>query len=76
VVRISFGDADTYDLFIASDSGEPLGERITKDQKTRFVRLSDRNSQYSVRHLPGRLIPRRRRMHITHTESLLSGAVT
>jgi hypothetical protein len=41
VVRIQFGGPDTYDLLIAPGTGELLGERITEDRNTRFVRYSD-----------------------------------
>jgi hypothetical protein len=41
VVRVQFGGPDTYDLLIAPGSGELLGERITEDRKTRFVRYAD-----------------------------------
>jgi len=41
VVRVQFGGPDTYDLLIAPGSGELLGERITEDRRTRFVRYAD-----------------------------------
>jgi gag-polyprotein putative aspartyl protease len=41
VVRVDFGGPDTYDLFIAPVTGELLGERITEDRTTRFIRYSD-----------------------------------
>jgi hypothetical protein len=41
VVRVGFGGADTYDLFIDGETGELLGERITEDQQIRFVRYDD-----------------------------------
>src|SRR5579859_1639192 len=41
VVRVRFGGADTYDLFIDGGTGELLGERITEDQQIRFVRYDD-----------------------------------
>jgi hypothetical protein len=41
VVRVGFGGADTYDLFIDGGTGELLGERITEDQQIRFVRYDD-----------------------------------
>jgi hypothetical protein len=41
VVRVGFGGADTYDLFIDGGTGELLGERITEDQQVRFVRYDD-----------------------------------
>lgn len=41
VVRVSFGGNDTYDLFIDAASGELLGERITQDRATRFIRYGD-----------------------------------
>jgi hypothetical protein len=41
VVRVGFGGPDTYDLFIDAGTGELLGERITEDQQTRFVRYDD-----------------------------------
>ena len=41
VVRLSFGGADTYDLFIDPKSGALDGFRITEDRQTRFERQSD-----------------------------------
>jgi hypothetical protein len=41
VVRVGFGGADAYDLFIDGGTGELLGERITEDQQVRFVRYDD-----------------------------------
>jgi hypothetical protein len=41
VVRVGFGGADTYDLFIDGGTGELLGERITEDRQVRFVRYDD-----------------------------------
>jgi hypothetical protein len=41
VVRAEFGGPDTYDLIIFPSTGELLGERITEDRKTRFVRYGD-----------------------------------
>ena len=41
VVRLSFGNADTYDAFIDSATGVLDGFRITEDRQTRFERLSD-----------------------------------
>lgn len=41
VVRVQFSGPDTYDLLIAPGSGVLLGERITEDRKTRFVRYAD-----------------------------------
>ncbi len=41
VVRLSFGNADTYDAFIDSATGVLYGFRITEDRQTRFERLSD-----------------------------------
>ncbi len=41
VVRITFGDDDTYDLFIDDKTGELDGERVTENRRTRFERLSD-----------------------------------
>jgi hypothetical protein len=37
VVRVGFGGADTYDLFIDARTGELLGERITEDQQTQKI---------------------------------------
>jgi hypothetical protein len=41
VLRVGFGGADAYDLFIDGGTGELLGERITEDQQVRFVRYDD-----------------------------------
>ena len=41
VVRISFGDNDSFDLFIDASTGELLGERTTQDRVTRFTRYGD-----------------------------------
>src|ERR1700723_2573321 len=41
VVRVGFGGADAYDLFIDGGTGELLGERITEDQQVRFERYDD-----------------------------------
>jgi hypothetical protein len=41
VVRVQFTGPDTYDLLIGPGTGELLGERITEDRRTRFVRLAD-----------------------------------
>jgi aspartyl protease/PDZ domain-containing protein len=41
VVRVGFGGADAYDLFIDGGTGELLGERITEDQQVRFVKYDD-----------------------------------
>ena len=41
VVRLSFGDADTYDAFIDSATGALDGFRVTEDHQTHFERLSD-----------------------------------
>jgi hypothetical protein len=41
VVRVGFTGHDTYDLFLAPETGELLGERITEDRRTRFVRYAD-----------------------------------
>jgi aspartyl protease len=41
VLRVSFGDADTYDAFLDPATGALHGWRITEDRRTRFVRLSD-----------------------------------
>jgi len=48
VVRVSFGGNDTYDLFLAP-SCELLGERITEDRATRFVRFGRWQSVSGVR---------------------------
>ena len=49
VVRVEFAGHDSYDLFIAPATGELLGERITEDRKTRFVRFADWRSVDGVR---------------------------
>jgi hypothetical protein len=41
VVRVGFGDADTYDVFIDPKTGELLGWRATVDRKPRFERFGD-----------------------------------
>ena len=41
IVRLAFGGTDTYDLLLDAASGELLGERITQDRATRFVRYGD-----------------------------------
>jgi len=41
IVRLTFGGADTYDLLLDAATGELLGERITQDRATRFVRYGD-----------------------------------
>jgi hypothetical protein len=41
VVRLSFGNADTYDAFIDPATGALDGFRITEDRQTRFERLGD-----------------------------------
>jgi hypothetical protein len=41
VVRIEYVGSSTYDLFIAPETGELLGERITEDRKTKFVEYGD-----------------------------------
>jgi hypothetical protein len=41
VLRISFGDADTYDLILDSATGALHGRRFTQDGRPRFVRYSD-----------------------------------
>ena len=41
VVRIRFGDPDTYDLFISPATGELHEIRVTADLKTRFINYSD-----------------------------------
>jgi hypothetical protein len=41
VLRVEFKGPDTYDLFIAPDTGELLGQRITEDLRTRFLRYGD-----------------------------------
>jgi Aspartyl protease len=41
VIRLGFGGADTYDLFIDPGTGELLGIRMTEDGDTRFVRYRD-----------------------------------
>ena len=49
VVRVSFGDEDTYDLFLDAMTGEFLGERITQDRATRFVRYGDWRTVSGIR---------------------------
>ncbi len=41
VVRVSFGDADTYDAFLDPATGALHGWRIVEDKRPRFVRLAD-----------------------------------
>jgi len=41
VVRVSFGDADTYDAFIDPLTGELAGFRIREDRRGRFEAFSD-----------------------------------
>ncbi|HEX8232077.1 MAG TPA: aspartyl protease family protein [Caulobacteraceae bacterium] len=41
VVRVSFGDRDTYDAFLDPETGALLGWRITRDKRERFVKLED-----------------------------------
>ena len=41
VVRVSFGDADTYDAFLDPATGALLGYRIVEDRRERFLRLDD-----------------------------------
>ena len=41
VVRISFGDADTYDAFIDPDTGTLAGFRIVEDRQGRFEGFGD-----------------------------------
>jgi hypothetical protein len=40
VIRVSFGDEDTYDAFIDPQTGELLGYRIVEDRRPRFESLS------------------------------------
>jgi hypothetical protein len=40
VLRITFGDPDTYDLFISPETAELHGIRVTQDLKTRFIEYS------------------------------------
>ena len=49
VVRVSFGGPDTYDLYLDPASGELLGERITEDRATRFLRFGQWRSVSGVR---------------------------
>ena len=41
IVRVGFGDNDTYDLLLDAKSGELFGERITQDRVTHLVRYGD-----------------------------------
>ncbi|MBS0387621.1 MAG: retropepsin-like domain-containing protein, partial [Proteobacteria bacterium] len=41
IVRVGFGGNDIFDLFIDASTGELLGERITQDRVTRFIRYGD-----------------------------------
>ena len=41
IVRMGFGDNDTYDLLLDAKSGELFGERITQDGVTHLVRYGD-----------------------------------
>ncbi|HWE45164.1 MAG TPA: aspartyl protease family protein [Caulobacteraceae bacterium] len=41
VIRVSFGDEDTYDAFIDPASGELDGLRVMEDRRGRFERFSD-----------------------------------
>lgn len=41
VVRVTFGDNDSYDLFLDPGSGELLGWRATVDRRTFFQRFGD-----------------------------------
>ena len=49
VVRVDFGGPDTYDLYLDPASGELLGERITEDRATRFLRFGQWRSVSGVR---------------------------
>jgi len=49
VVRITFGDEDLYDLFLADADGALHGYRIREDNVTRFVRLGDWRQVSGVR---------------------------
>ncbi len=41
VLRVTFDDADKYDLFVDPATGELHGRRYTQDGRPRFVRFSD-----------------------------------
>jgi len=41
VLRITFGDRDSYDLFLDPTTGAQHGRRYTRDGRPRFVRFSD-----------------------------------
>jgi hypothetical protein len=41
VIRVRFGDADSYDLFLDPSTGAQHGRRYTRDGKPNFVRFSD-----------------------------------
>ena len=41
VIRIRFGDSDSYDLFLDPATGAQHGRRYTQDGSPQFVRLSD-----------------------------------